>query len=365
MKVLIVATSKKPPSFEEEIKNKLRYRLDYLELCNYFQASYVDYDSPWMHENQTLRQMEERIHLDFHWARSITRLVNEQKYDLVISMSERMAVPLGLMLPQKVKHIAMLQNALSRKWLSLIRFSKVHRNWAKIIMFSHAEAEVFRCSLGIDPAQITTIHSGVDLEFYDPAIVKPLEPRSDPFILSQGLARRDYPTLIQALWKLPHVKCHISAVSAWDKYKAGYEGLQIPENVIIKAYDHPSKIRDALAECQFLVIPLKPDVGMWCAGSTSVLEAQAMGKPVVVTQLPGISEYAKPEETGLFAEGNNPSSLAEKIDWLWRNPDRARTMGQNGQMWIRENFSLKTWIHKIADVVEELSVHPEKQAFSS
>lgn len=355
MKLLIVATSKKPASFEEEIKKGLRYRIDYLELCDYFSASYVDYDTPWMHKNQTLRHIEEKIHLDFYWARHIVKLVNEQRYDMVISMSERIAVPLGLILPPKVKHIAILLNALSRKWLSLIRFSKVYQRWDKIITNSYAEAEVLRYSLKIDPDQITTIHNCIDLEFYNPSIVKSSEQSNELFMMSQGLSKRDYPTLIRALWQLPHVKCHISAVSAWDKHKSGYEGLEIPDNVSMKSYDHPYQIRNALADCQFLVIPLKNEVGMWCAGSTSVLEAQAMGKPIIVTNLPGISEYVKDKETGFLVDGNDASMLAEKIDFLWQNSNKAKIMGKNGQAWIRENFSRKNWTNKMAEVIGELS----------
>lgn len=355
MKLLIVATSKKPPSFEEEIKKGLRYRIDYLELSDHFNASFVDYDPPWMHENQTIRNIEERIHLDFYWARNIAKLVNEQGYDTVICLSERIAVPLGLILPPKVKHIAILLNALSRKWLSLIRFSKVYQRWDKIITNSYSEAQALRNNLNIGPDQITTIHNCVDLEFYDPSAVKPSDESNGLFIMSQGLSKRDYPTLMSALWKLPHVKCNISAVSAWDKHRSPFKGLKIPDNVSMKSYDHPYKIRNALAECQFLVVPLKTDVGMWCAGSSSVLEAQAMGKPVIVTNLPGISEYIKDKETGFLVDGNDASMLAEKIDFLWQNSNKAKIMGKNGQAWIRENFSRKNWINKMAEVIGTLS----------
>lgn len=354
MNLLIIATSKKPASFEEEIKKGLRYRIEYLQLCDYLNASFVDYDTPGMHENQTIRSIEEKIHLDFYWARHITKLVKEKGYDVIISMSERIAVPLGLVLPPHVKHIAILLNALSSKWLSLIRISKVYQRWDKIITNSYAEADALKDKLKLDPEQITTIHNSIDLEFYNPTVVASSQ-TSERFMMSQGLSKRDYPTLIRALSTLPHVICHISAVSAWDDFKAGYEGLEIPENVKMKAYDHPYAIRNAMANCQSLIIPLKTGIGMWCAGSTSVLEAQAMGKPVIVTNLPGISEYVKDKETGFLVDGNDPVMLAEKIDFIWRKSNEAEMMGANAEVWVKENFSRTNWLNKMTELVREVS----------
>jgi glycosyltransferase involved in cell wall biosynthesis len=130
--------------------------------------------------------------------------------------------------------------------------------------------------------------------------------------------------------------------------------MQIPKNVFLKNYDHPFLIREALLKCRFLVIPLQPEVGMWCSGSTSVLQAQAMGKPVIVTYLPGIAEYILDNETGFVVEGRNSTQLAEKIDYLWKNPDKAEEMGKKAQTWVRNNFSLETWIEKVAAVIESL-----------
>lgn len=354
MKTLIVATSAKPPNWEKELRAGKRYRLEYLDLSQHLFASYVDYDPPWMHEHQFIRRIEEKLHLDFFWAREIAKMVEERGYEMVISMSERAAVPLGHTLNGRVKHVAILINALSRKWLLTIKTLKTHKKWHKIVTYSHAEAEALRDELHLRPGKIRAILNYVDTDFFKPPEELPSR-QNGAFIMSQGLAKRDYPTLIRAMRQLPHVECHISAVSAWDKFEAGYEGLEIPDNVLLKSYDHPSVIRDIFAKCRFVVIPLRPDVGMWCSGSTSVLQAQAMGKPVIATYLPGISEYIKDKETGFLVEGNNPEALAKAIDYLWQNPEEAEAMGQRGQAWVHENFSLEKWVSNVSNLVENLA----------
>lgn len=354
MKTLIVATSAKPPNWEKEIRSAQRYRLEYLDLCEHLSASYMDYDPPWMHKHNLIRRIEEKLHLDFFWAREIARIVEKQGYETVVSMSERIAVPLGHMLSSRVKHVAVLINTVSPKWLFALKTLKTHQRWHKIVTYSHAEAEALQRELHLESEKIHVIFSYVDADFFKPTEESNLE-QGGPFIMSQGLAWRDYPTLIQAMRELPHVDCHISAKSAWDDFKAGYEGLEIPDNVLLKSYDHPSVIREILSKCRFVVIPLRPKASMWCSGSSSVLQTQAMGKPIIVTYLPGISEYVKDGETGFLVEGNNPTALAETIDYLWQNPERAEAMGQRGQAWVRENFSLESWVNKMTSLLEDLA----------
>jgi glycosyltransferase involved in cell wall biosynthesis len=297
--------------------------------------------------------LEEKLHFDFFWTYEISKIADRQGYDLVISMSERAAVPMGVLLHKQIRQVAVLINALSPRWLSAIKLLKAYKRWTKVVTYSNAEAQALQKELDLEPEKLQTILNYVDTEFFRP------DPHrstisDDTFFISQGLAKRDYPTLIHAMQGLPQIECRISAVSAWDKFAAGYEGLEIPDNVVLKAYDHPSFIRDVFEQCRFLVIPLRPEVGMWCSGSTSVLQAKAMGKPVIVTYLPGIAEYVKDGETGFLVEGGNPEALREKIAYLWDHPEVAEEMGQYAQEWVRRKFSLENWVNQMCDLVSNL-----------
>ena len=352
MKALVVATSYKPKNFREELIARQRYRLEYLELSEKLPACYMDYDTPWMHGHKALRSVEERIHVDFFWALKIAQRVRREKFDVVLSMSERIAVPLGVMLDPQVKHIVILLNTMAPKWISAIKLFHLQKRWTHIITYSEAETLALQSQLSIGPEKISTILNYVDVDFFNAEGIETSNDGGMPFMMSQGLAKRDYPTLIRALYKLPHVTCQISAVSAWDKFKAGYEDMNIPPNVQFKSFNHPSVIKNAIAQSRFVVIPLQPDTGMWCAGSTSVMQAQAMGKPVVVTYLPGIAEYVRHGETGFVVKGNDPDAMAEAIDRLWSDPQRAAEMGRNAQQWMAEKFSLQKYVDQFTKLIK-------------
>ncbi len=355
MKTLIIATSKKPKNWNEEIRQHQRYRIDYLNLAERLPASYMDYDAPWMHHHDSIRKLEEKLHVDFYWAREIANLVKKEGYERVVSMSERISVPLALFLPHAVKHITIFLNPFSPRWLFVIKLLKIHQRWDKIITLSQAEAVALQRKLNISPKKFNVIHYYVDTDFFREAEERYPEINGQ-YIFSQGLADRDYPTLIRAMQELPHIECHISAVSAWDKHGPNFGSVTIPQNVQIKPYNHPFIIREALAKSRFSVIPLDPKTGDWCAGATSVLQAQALGKPIVVTKLSGIAEYIRDGETGFLVEGGDHRELAKIIDFLWQNPDQAEKMGQTGKTWVYENFSLEAWTDKIIRLLEGSSM---------
>ena len=287
MRTLIVATSAKYQNMVEEIALARRPRLDYLELRDRLGAAYMDYDAPWMHNHELMRRLEKRLRLDIYWAKQIAQQVKEQPYDTVLSMSERTAIPLSHMMSRQVKHVVILHHPLSPRKMRLMKTLGTPYRWNTIVALSQAEAKAFREAFHLGPDRVRVLHEAIDTDFYTPRAESGsgIEPE---YVFSLGVSSRDYPTLIRAMRKLPHVSCQISATSAWAKPGTTYGNEIIPENVHLKSYDHPETIRDAYARSRFIVISLKQHLSQWSAGSASVLQPQAMGKPVIATRTPGM-----------------------------------------------------------------------------
>jgi len=61
------------------------------------------------------------------------------------------------------------------------------------------------------------------------------------------------------------------------------------------------------------------------------LEAMACGTAVVASKTGGIPEVVADGETGLLVPPDEPEALAESINTLTRDPDRAKAMGTAGR----------------------------------
>lgn len=342
---LLVATSQMPIRAEEEIAEGRRYRLDYLELSKHLDVPYVDYTC---REGSlpAIGKIEGLLRLDLFWAMNLARRIRREGIEMVFSLSERIAIPLSFFLGPEVRHVVMVHNPLSPRKLSLMKRLGIAKRWKKILVFSRAEGEAVQNALSLSVDQIEVVHFPIDTQFYRPKKPSNQVGTAD-FIFSIGLSNRDYPTLLGALANLPDIPCEISGTSAWVNHKAGYEGLPIPANVKIVSYDHPQIIRDVYTRCRFAVIPIDPRASQWSAGAASVLQPQSMGKPVIATRMPGLSDYVNDGVTGILIEGGNRAAMAEAIDYLWNHPEVSAEMGRNAQTWVESNFSLDVWTEEV------------------
>lgn len=82
-----------------------------------------------------------------------------------------------------------------------------------------------------------------------------------------------------------------------------------------------------------------------------VLEALAMGTPVVATARGGIPEVLRDGEHGHLVPPNDPPALAAALLRLLQDDTRAREMGRAGQQWVREHFSCEAYADKVQAVL--------------
>jgi glycosyltransferase involved in cell wall biosynthesis len=77
------------------------------------------------------------------------------------------------------------------------------------------------------------------------------------------------------------------------------------------------------------------------------LEAMACHKPVVATIFGGSRELVEDKKTGYLINPLNTDELADKIIYLFNNPDLARTMGESGYQKVKSEFNQGKWIKEI------------------
>jgi len=64
-----------------------------------------------------------------------------------------------------------------------------------------------------------------------------------------------------------------------------------------------------------------------------------MKKPVVATNVGGIPELMKNNETGFLVEKGNSEELINKLSILINDKEKREVMGNKGRKFVEENFS--------------------------
>jgi glycosyltransferase involved in cell wall biosynthesis len=84
-----------------------------------------------------------------------------------------------------------------------------------------------------------------------------------------------------------------------------------------------------------------------------LMEANSCGKPVLASDINGINEVVQQGKNGLLFEKNNPTKMAEAINYLFANPEEAKQMGTWGKAFVNKQFSWKSIANKTEEIYQE------------
>ncbi len=85
-----------------------------------------------------------------------------------------------------------------------------------------------------------------------------------------------------------------------------------------------------------------------------VVEAYALGLPVVSTPADGVVEVVEDGVTGILTPFGDDAAMAEAAERLLRAPDLRRTMGDRGRDSVRRRFDVRTMVARIQDLYDEV-----------
>ena len=82
----------------------------------------------------------------------------------------------------------------------------------------------------------------------------------------------------------------------------------------------------------------------------TLLEAMAMGMPVIATAVDGNKELVVNGETGLLVPPKDVSALTKAIEYMIENPRKTKEMGKAGKKRIRDKYTIQRNIDQTIDV---------------
>jgi glycosyltransferase involved in cell wall biosynthesis len=174
-------------------------------------------------------------------------------------------------------------------------------------------------------------------------------------ICAVGREMRDYGTLVAAL-RGSSVRCHIAAggqgtLKKRDRWVEALTGPHpLPPNVSVGPLNFLD-LRTMYAQSRFVVMPLLPT--RTDNGTTSILEAMAMGKAVICSRVDGQSDVIRDGETGVYVPPGDPEALRSAIEHLWSHPDIAERMGRAARLYVEQHHTLDEWVRQVRLAVEE------------
>lgn len=229
---------------------------------------------------------------------------------------------------------AQLKRHLSRKAL---------RRMSLLWTLSKPQVEIVERWLGAGGPPVRYLRFGVDHEFF---AEKPFP--TTPRLFSAGGDRdRDPATLFRAIdivrRERPEIEVMVQSRTQ----------LRPPEGVTVVPYLTHQQLREAYERASVVAIATRPN--LHASGMTVSLEAMAVGRPVVITETPGLDDYVHDGETGFLVQCDDHRALASKILSLLDNPAEAEAMGRRARGRVVAGFTSAQMADELATFAASLS----------
>ncbi|SMC23679.1 Glycosyltransferase involved in cell wall bisynthesis [Desulfacinum hydrothermale DSM 13146] len=241
--------------------------------------------------------------------------------------------------PQYVKHLTGDETLEAATWRYMIWY---YRQMDRIYVPSVATARELICH-GLPREKIRTYPRGVDTERFHPRNA------SERFRLEHGLdgktavlyvgrvsKEKELDLLCRAYRRLLDTHPDMALVVVGDgPYREQMEGSLRGTPAVFTGYLSGENLTEAYASCDFFVFPSTTDTF-----GNVVLEAQASGLPVVVSDQGGPQENLEKGRTGLIFRGGDEDSLLQALAWMATHPIERRRMSREARA-LMEKRSFK------------------------
>jgi glycosyltransferase involved in cell wall biosynthesis len=233
---------------------------------------------------------------------------------------------------------------------------------ADVIVPNSIAGEEMLLARGLPQSRIRVIYNGINLErlVVDAAATDDHRSRisagKDVFVagmLASLTPAKGHATAIRAIAdlrdRLPGIRLAIVGDGPLrSQLQALVAELDLTEHVTFFGYRRD--VADLLATFDVLISASRDNEGC----SNSILEAMALGVPVIATDIGGNRELVRPGDTGRLVTPNDPASLSDAIARTIQDRDETLAMTVHARERIHAQFSSERMIHDYQDLYAEL-----------
>jgi glycosyltransferase involved in cell wall biosynthesis len=214
-----------------------------------------------------------------------------------------------------------------------------------------------------DTSKIVVVYNAVDLSAFDipqtgNAVRRAFHIPMESLLVGEVASLfpiKGYEDLVAAAAQIRQAIPQAMFIAVGDMPKARYErkirdlidSYDLQKSFILAGFQ--SDIASIFSALDLVVLPSRYETF-----GRVLVEAMALGKPVIGTNVGGIPEIIEDGVTGLLVPPQSPDKLAEAIITILQNPSLARQIGEAGRQRVRERFSVEQHVARIQEIYEEL-----------
>lgn len=309
-----------------------------------------------VHVNNFQRQLSE----------SIIQAANERKIPVIYTAHDVQAICPAITMLDSNKEICELckngkyLNCIKKKCIkdstlkSILgaiegKYYRIKKVYNKKIAYIITPSEFYKQKLiedGIDANKIETIHNFINVNQYNLQI----EDQGYALYIGRLSKEKGILNLIEAFSNIQNEKLYIAGDGPEkEKIEKIIKDRHLEENIILLGYLNQDQVKEYLRKARFVVVP-----SIWYENCPySILETQAIGKPVIGANIAGIPELVHDKVNGSTYQYDDIRELEEKMKLLFENKLLAEEYGKKAKEIAIKEYSTDAYYNQIIKIYEK------------
>ncbi len=194
-------------------------------------------------------------------------------------------------------------------------------------------------------------HWGADLTFYDRILESPIKRCG---FISTGKELRDMPTLVKAFNKVgAHLDIYLGRNTGGVNYEALFSNCKCEDNIQVHFVEGLIPYKLSLLVNQYSCVVICCQETNYTVGLTTLVEALALGIPVICSRNPQIPIDIDKERCGIFVDYYDVEGWVKAITYIVEHPDEAVMMGRQGRQLAEKMYNMEGCAAEVAEVLSK------------
>lgn len=298
---------------------------------------------------------------------SIVEAINEKNIPIVFTAHDVQAICPAIVMLDNNKNVC--EKCMNGKYINCIKNKCVKNSTLKSVLgaiegkyyrnkkiykekidYIITPSEFYRKKMiedGIDENKIEVIHNFINIEDYN------IETTNNNYALYVGRLSKEKGILklVEAFSRLDNRKLYIAGDGPEkNEIERIIKEKNLQNNIKLLGFLKQEEVKKYISEASFVVIP-----SIWYENCPySILETQAIGKPVIGANIAGIPELVKDKENGLIYDYDNVDELEKSMKLLFENEKLANEYGENAKKYAKNNYDKEIYYKKINNIYEKI-----------
>lgn len=223
-----------------------------------------------------------------------------------------------------------------------------------IVAVSDGVREDLVTRAGVPADRVRVIFNAIDVATYQPQ-TSPFDLGGDRFVIgsaSRLAPEKDHISLLRgmaiAVREIPELRLKLAGRGPLETHLRD-EVARLGLNNYVELLGHVDDVRGFYDSLDVYVQPSRTE-GLPCA----VIEAMAMARPVIATDVPGNRDAVDPRATGWLIPARAPQAWVESLHQVRRDVSEARRRGLAGRRRAAELFDATPMVNETVRLLQEL-----------